>query len=87
MAFTGVVAVTEKCVARVCTVTEPPVVPPVRVLSGSLALTVWAPGVSKVKLKVVGVGTVVSAGNVAEPSLLVKCTVSVKPEAGLLSLS
>jgi len=51
----------------------------------SAAVMVSVPGVTKVKLKSAGVGIVVFPGNVAEPSLLLNCTVSVKPTAAPLN--
>ena len=64
---------------------EPPMVGHGRSLVMSAAVMVSVPGVTKVKLKSAGVEIVVFPGNVAEPSLLLNCTVSVKPTAAPLN--
>ena len=69
-------ALTMKCVAAVVETKMFPVWPVMLLVTVSVAVIVWLPGVCSVALKVpVPLVSVLSAGNVAAPSLLVKWTV------------
>ena len=69
-------ALTVKCVAAAADTVIVPLVPVIELVTVSVAVMVWLPPVASVALNVpVPLLSVELAGNTAEPSLLVKCTV------------
>jgi hypothetical protein len=75
-AVSGVAAVTLKCVAVPVLTTIAPEVPVIDEVTVSVAVMVWLPAVFSVAVNVlVPLVSVLFAGSVAAPSLLVKCTV------------